>query len=66
MHAFIIIMVAVLGVAIAGPVNGDQSPKVWDALAILRGKPALTAEQIQALYPRAVAGQDYPVRNGPQ
>ncbi|OQV11688.1 hypothetical protein BV898_14032 [Hypsibius exemplaris] len=59
MHASLIILTAVLGVAFGGPVNGDQVPKVWDALAKLRGKGALTAEQIQALYPNAVSVCDW-------
>ncbi|OQV17727.1 hypothetical protein BV898_08184 [Hypsibius exemplaris] len=58
MQVFVMVLSAVLGVACAG--NGDQVPKVWDALAKLRGKGALTAEQIQNLYPNAVAGQDFP------
>ncbi|OQV17712.1 hypothetical protein BV898_08169 [Hypsibius exemplaris] len=60
MQAAILVLAAVLGVAYGGPANGDQVPKVWDALAKLRGKGALTAEQIQELYPNAVAGKDFP------
>ncbi|OQV26198.1 hypothetical protein BV898_00317 [Hypsibius exemplaris] len=56
----IVAVAAIFGVAKAGVVNGDQQPKLWDALAKLRGKAALTAEQIQAIYPNAVAGTDYP------
>ncbi|OQV17704.1 hypothetical protein BV898_08161 [Hypsibius exemplaris] len=60
MQAALIVLSAVLGVAFGGPANGDQVPKVWDALAKLRGKDALTAEQIQDLYPNAVPGKDFP------
>ncbi|OQV17753.1 hypothetical protein BV898_08210 [Hypsibius exemplaris] len=60
MQAAILVLAAVLGVAYGGPANGAQVPKVWDALAKLRGKGALTAEQIQELYPNAVAGKDFP------
>ncbi|OQV17725.1 hypothetical protein BV898_08182 [Hypsibius exemplaris] len=60
MQASLIILAAVFGVALGGSANGDQVPKVWDALKKLRGKDALTAEQIQALYPNAVSGKDYP------
>ncbi|OQV14085.1 hypothetical protein BV898_11754 [Hypsibius exemplaris] len=67
MQASLIILAAVLevalGVALAAG-NGDQSPKVWDALAKLRGKGALTAEQIQSIAPNAVAGKDYPDNQG--
>ncbi|OQV17705.1 hypothetical protein BV898_08162 [Hypsibius exemplaris] len=58
MQTSLIVLAAILGVACAD--NGDQVPKVWDALAKLRGKGALTAKQIQDLYPNAVAGKDYP------
>ncbi|OQV17709.1 hypothetical protein BV898_08166 [Hypsibius exemplaris] len=60
MQASLIVFAVVIGVAVGGAVNGDQQPKVWDALAKLRGKGALTAEQIQALLPNSVAGKDYP------
>ncbi|GAV04516.1 hypothetical protein RvY_14785 [Ramazzottius varieornatus] len=40
--------------------NGDQQPKVWDALARLRGKAPLESEEIQQLVANAQAGQDYP------
>ncbi|OQV12594.1 hypothetical protein BV898_13159 [Hypsibius exemplaris] len=60
MQSSLIVLAAVLGVAYGGAANGDQNPKVWDALAKLRGKDALTAEQIQDLYPNAVAGKDFP------
>jgi len=58
MQAALIVLSAVLGVAFAA--NGDQVPKVWDALAKLRGKDALSSAQIQDLYPNAVAGKDFP------
>ncbi|OQV25931.1 hypothetical protein BV898_00073 [Hypsibius exemplaris] len=38
-----------------------QTPKVWDALNLLRGKDQLTAEQIQELYQSAVSGTDFPL-----
>ncbi|OQV17695.1 hypothetical protein BV898_08153 [Hypsibius exemplaris] len=60
MQVTVIVLVAVFGVALAGDKNGDQNPKVWDALKKLRGKDALTTEQIQDLYPNAVAGKDFP------
>lgn len=60
MQASLIVLAAVFAVALGGNANGDQQPKVWDALAKLRGKGALTAEQIQDMYPNAVAGTDFP------
>ncbi|OQV12593.1 hypothetical protein BV898_13158 [Hypsibius exemplaris] len=60
MQAALIVLAAVIGVALAGDKNGDQNPKIWDALKKLRGKDALTAEQIQDLYPNAVPGKDFP------
>ncbi|OQV17728.1 hypothetical protein BV898_08185 [Hypsibius exemplaris] len=60
MQASLIVLASVFAVALGGSANGDQQPKVWDALAKLRGKDALTAEQIQELYPNAVAGKDFP------
>jgi len=58
MQASLIVLSAVLGVAFAA--NGDQVPKVWDALKKLRGKDALSAEAIQDLYPNAVPDKDFP------
>lgn len=40
--------------------NGDQQPKVWDALRQLRGNKDLTDTDIQNILANAVAGQDYP------
>ncbi|OQV17708.1 hypothetical protein BV898_08165 [Hypsibius exemplaris] len=57
----LIVLSALIAVTFAA--NGDQSPKVWDALAKLRGKGALTAEAIQDLYPTAVAGTDFPINS---
>lgn len=37
-----------------------QDPGVWDALDALRGKPALQAEEIQAILATAQEGVDYP------
>jgi len=56
----LLVLAAVLGVAQCGPVDGDQQPKIWDALDQLRGK-QLTVDQIQDLYGKAVAGTDYPI-----
>jgi hypothetical protein len=54
----IIVLAVLLGVAYAG--NGDQNPKVWDALAKLRGK-ELTVDQIQELFLNVVPGKDFPI-----
>ncbi|GAU88079.1 hypothetical protein RvY_00840 [Ramazzottius varieornatus] len=48
-------------VASALAANGDQQPKVWDALNVLRGKDALFADQIQELLMNVVPGQDFPL-----
>ena len=64
----LVVLAVVLGVAYAGPMpmrlrrgaNGDQQPKVWDALAALRGKD-LTVDQIQELYLNVQAGVDFPI-----
>ncbi|OWA50688.1 hypothetical protein BV898_15197 [Hypsibius exemplaris] len=60
MQGTVIVLATIFGVAYAGNVNGNQQPKLWDALSMLRGKTALTAEEIQAVVPNAVAGTDYP------
>ena len=44
-----------------GPSPPAQVPGVWAALDALRGKPALTAEEIQAILAAAHAGEDYPI-----
>lgn len=41
--------------------NGDQQPKVWDALNKLRGKDPIPVDQIQELYFNVIPGQDFPV-----
>ena len=56
----LLVLAAVLGVAHCGPVDGDQNPKIWDALDKLRGK-QLSVDQIQDLYGKAVAGVDFPI-----
>jgi len=73
MQTSLVILAAILGVACAAPrhplshlhkrgANGDQNPKVWDALAKLKGKNAeLTVDQIQELYPNVVPGTDFPI-----
>lgn len=62
---YLVILALLLGVASAGLVkraaNGDQNPKVWDALDKLRGKGSLTVEAIQDLYPNVVPGSDFPL-----
>ena len=58
MKCFIVLSVLV-GVAFAG--NGDQQPKVWDALDKLRGKAPLGTDQIQEIYANAQPGQDFPI-----
>ena len=40
--------------------NGDQKPKIWDALRVLRGNKDLTIPDIQDILAKAVAGTDYP------
>ena len=40
--------------------NGDQDPKIWDALKVLRGGKDLTVADQQEIYAKAVAGVDYP------
>jgi len=61
---YLVAVAMLLGVANAGLVkrgaNGDQNPKIWDALAKLRGK-ELSVEQIQELYPNVVPGTDFPI-----
>ena len=47
-------------VAVAYAGNGDQQPKVWDALDKLRGKAPLATDQIQEIYANAQPGQDFP------
>ena len=58
MQSSIVVLTVLLGVAYAG--NGDQQPKVWDALSILRGK-ELSVDQIQDLYGNVVPGKDFPI-----
>ncbi|GAU95053.1 hypothetical protein RvY_06734 [Ramazzottius varieornatus] len=48
-------------VAVACAANGDQNPKVWDALDKLRGKSPLQTDEIQQIYANAQPGQDFPV-----
>ncbi|GAV04775.1 hypothetical protein RvY_15001 [Ramazzottius varieornatus] len=48
-------------VAVSYAANGDQNPKVWDALDKLRAKSPLQTDEIQQIYANAQPGQDFPI-----
>jgi hypothetical protein len=54
------ILLLALLLAILSATNGDQNPKVWDALAKLRGK-ELSIQQIDDLLHNALPGTDFPI-----
>ncbi|GAU94917.1 hypothetical protein RvY_06616 [Ramazzottius varieornatus] len=63
----LVVLSVLVAVASAGSLhrvrraNGDQNPKVWDALDKLRGKAPLGTDQIQEIYAAAQPGQDFPI-----
>ncbi|OQV17707.1 hypothetical protein BV898_08164 [Hypsibius exemplaris] len=65
MQASLIVLAAVLGVALAAG-NGDQVPKAMGRPRQAPRKGCLTAEQIQSIYPNAVAGKTTPTIRPPQ
>ena len=64
---FVVAVSVILAVANAASIRdkraSDQNPKIWDALDQLRGKKPLTVPEIQELYEKAVAGQDFPTNS---
>ncbi|GAV08291.1 hypothetical protein RvY_18007 [Ramazzottius varieornatus] len=48
-------------VAVAYAANGDQNPKVFSALDVLRGKTPLQTDQIREIYANAQPGKDFPI-----
>ncbi|GAU95087.1 hypothetical protein RvY_06764 [Ramazzottius varieornatus] len=48
-------------VAVACAASGDQNPKVFSALDVLRGKSPLQTDEIRQIYANAQPGQDFPI-----